>query len=104
MLHLCSMTKHDLPKPSKQRHGDNAPQPVRSLRDWLDHLAARNRLAVIKPNVDLRFELAAFAKRLDGQRATLFASLRCVTEKKIDAAEILNRDDNVNWRDAIDAS
>jgi 2,5-furandicarboxylate decarboxylase 1 len=52
--------------------GDNAPQPVRTLRDWLDHLAARERLAVVKPNVDLRFELAAFAKRLDGNRATVF--------------------------------
>ncbi len=66
------MTKHDLPRQAGHGHGDNAPQPVRSLRDWLDHLAARNRLAVIKPNVDLRFELAAFAKRLDGLRATLF--------------------------------
>jgi 2,5-furandicarboxylate decarboxylase 1 len=47
-------------------------QPVRTLRDWLDHLAARNRLALIRPNVDLRFELAAYAKCLDGQRATLF--------------------------------
>ena len=55
-----------------RRHGDNAPQPIRTLRDWLDHLAARDRLALIKPNVDLRFELAAFAKRLDGRRATLF--------------------------------
>ena len=25
-------------------HGDNTPQPIRSLRDWLDHLAARDRL------------------------------------------------------------
>src|SRR5262249_17919459 len=55
-----------------RKHGDNAPQPVRTLRDWLDHLAAHERLAVIKPNVDLRFELAAYAKRLDGLRATLF--------------------------------
>jgi 2,5-furandicarboxylate decarboxylase 1 len=53
-------------------HGDNAPQPVRGLRDWLDHLAARDRLSIVKPNVDLRFELAAYAKRLDGRRATLF--------------------------------
>jgi 2,5-furandicarboxylate decarboxylase 1 len=66
------MTKHDLPKHSETSPGHNAPQPVRSLRDWLDHLAARNRLAVIKPNVDLRFEFAALAKRLDGLRATLF--------------------------------
>src|SRR5262245_37387503 len=53
-------------------HGDNAPQPVRGLRDWLDHLAARERLTIVKPDVDLRFELAAYAKRLDGRRATLF--------------------------------
>src|SRR6266545_884508 len=57
---------------SEPKHGDNAPQPVRSLRDWLDHLAARDRLAVIKPDVGLRCELAAIAKRLDGRRATLF--------------------------------
>jgi 2,5-furandicarboxylate decarboxylase 1 len=61
------MTKHEMPT-----HGTNAPQPVRSLRDWLDHLAARGRLAVLKPNIGLKFELAAYAKRLDGQRATLF--------------------------------
>ena len=52
--------------------GDNAPQPVRSLRDWLDHLAERERLVVVKPGIGLRFELAAIAKRLDGARATLF--------------------------------
>jgi 2,5-furandicarboxylate decarboxylase 1 len=57
---------------SPSAHGDNRPQPVRALRDWLDHLAARDRLAVIKPNADLRFEVAAYAKRLDGVRATLF--------------------------------
>ncbi len=55
-----------------RRHGDNAPQPIRSLREWLDHLEARGRLAVLKPGIGLRFELAAIAKRLDGQRATLF--------------------------------
>ena len=42
------------------------------MRDWLDHLAARDRLAVIRPNVALKFELAAIAKRLDGMKATLF--------------------------------
>jgi 2,5-furandicarboxylate decarboxylase 1 len=56
----------------ERRRGDNTPQPIRSLRDWLDHLAARERLTVIKPGLGLRFELAAVAKRLDGQRATLF--------------------------------
>jgi 2,5-furandicarboxylate decarboxylase 1 len=61
------MTKHEVPT-----HGANAPQPVRTFRDWLDHLAARGRLAVLKPNIGLKFELAAYAKRLDGQRATMF--------------------------------
>jgi 2,5-furandicarboxylate decarboxylase 1 len=50
----------------------NAPQPVRTLREWLDHLAGSERLAVIRDNVALRFELAAIAKRLDGERATFF--------------------------------
>ena len=54
---------------NKPSHGTNAPQPVRTLRDWLDHLAARERLAVIKPNTDLKHEVAAYAKRLDGKRA-----------------------------------
>jgi 2,5-furandicarboxylate decarboxylase 1 len=58
--------------PTPQALRSNAPQPVRSLRDWLDHLAARGRLAVLKPNVGLKFEVAAYAKRLDGLRATLF--------------------------------
>jgi 2,5-furandicarboxylate decarboxylase 1 len=57
---------------AEPRRGDNTPQPVRSLRDWLDHLAQRERLTVVKPGIGLRFELAAVAKRLDGQRATLF--------------------------------
>jgi len=56
----------------ERAYGDNTPQPIRSLRDWLDHLAARERLVVTKPGTSLRFELAAIAKRLDGLRATLF--------------------------------
>jgi 2,5-furandicarboxylate decarboxylase 1 len=72
MLHLGAMTKHDMPAQSDRNLGDNAPQPVRSLRDWLDHLEARDRLKVLKPGIGLRFELAAIAKRLDGRRATLF--------------------------------
>lgn len=50
----------------------NMPQPITSLRDWLDHLAARNRLAVVKPGISLRHELAAIVKRLDGTKATVF--------------------------------
>jgi 2,5-furandicarboxylate decarboxylase 1 len=72
MIHLAAMTKHDMPQRLEPAHGSNTPQPVRTLRDWLDHLAARDRLAVRKPNLDLKFELAAYAKRLDGLRATLF--------------------------------
>ena len=66
------MTKHEMPTQPGRARGDNAPQPVRTLRDWLDHLAARDRLAVLKPNIGLKFELAAYAKRLDGLRATVF--------------------------------
>ena len=46
--------------------------PVTTLRDWLDHLAAQGRLAVIKPGIGLKFELAAISKRLDGSKATFF--------------------------------
>ena len=69
---MSTLTQPQAKASSPRTHGDNAPQPVRTLRDWLDHLAARERLAVIKPNADLRFEVAAYAKRLDGVRATLF--------------------------------
>jgi 2,5-furandicarboxylate decarboxylase 1 len=72
MLHFPAMTKHDMLTQSGRSFGDNAPQPVRTLRDWLDHLEARERLKVLNPGVALRFELAAIAKRLDGRRATLF--------------------------------
>lgn len=53
-------------------NGSNAPEPIRTLRDWLDHLARHDRLAVIQPNKALRFEIAAIAKRLDGHKATFF--------------------------------
>ncbi|KAB1073733.1 UbiD family decarboxylase [Methylobacterium planeticum] len=48
------------------------PAPVRSLRDWLDRLAATGRLAVARPGIGLRHEAAAVANRLDGHRASLF--------------------------------
>src|SRR5947199_738175 len=60
------------PNDSPPLAGVNVPRPITTLRDWLDHLAARDRLAVVKPNVSLRFELAAIAKRFDGVKATLF--------------------------------
>jgi 2,5-furandicarboxylate decarboxylase 1 len=68
-----SLDRTDAEQPAAPlAHGDNAPQPIRSLRDWIDHLARNDRLALVKPGVDLRHELAAYAKRLDGKRATLF--------------------------------
>lgn len=48
--------------------------PITTLRDWLDHLAANDQLVVTRPGVDLRYELAAIAKRFDGQKATFFPS------------------------------
>ncbi len=47
-------------------------QPFTTLRDWLAHLASTGRLAVTRPDVGLAHELAAIAKVLDGQKATLF--------------------------------
>ena len=54
--------------------GSNRPvaAPFDSLRGWLDHLAARERLSVIRAGVPLKFELAAIAKHFDGTQATLF--------------------------------
>ena len=47
---------------------------TRTFRTWLDALQADGRLDVVERTVDLRFELAAIAKRLDG-RAVLFTSV-----------------------------
>jgi 2,5-furandicarboxylate decarboxylase 1 len=52
--------------------GASRMKPVTTLRGWLDHLAAHDRLAVATPGVSLQFELAAIAKRLDGMKAMLF--------------------------------
>ncbi|HXO03148.1 MAG TPA: UbiD family decarboxylase domain-containing protein [Stellaceae bacterium] len=54
------------------RRASNSPSPVTTLRSWLDHLAARDRLAVIRPGVALRFELAAITKHFEGRQAMLF--------------------------------
>jgi 2,5-furandicarboxylate decarboxylase 1 len=50
----------------------NAKAPVTTLREWLDDLARKDRLAIVRPGVALRFELAAIAKKLDGVKATFF--------------------------------
>ena len=52
----------------------NTREPIRSLRDWLDHLDRNGRLAIARPQVKLKHELAAIAKRLDGRMATVFPS------------------------------
>jgi 2,5-furandicarboxylate decarboxylase 1 len=45
---------------------------VLTLRDWLDRLAATERLSVIRPGIHLVHELAAIANRLDGKSASFF--------------------------------
>ena len=43
-----------------------------SLRGWLAHLAATGRLVETAPGIDLRFTLAAVAKKLEGRQASYF--------------------------------
>jgi 2,5-furandicarboxylate decarboxylase 1 len=46
--------------------------PGASLRGWLDHLRARDRLRMARPGVELKFGVAAVANRLDGCAASVF--------------------------------
>src|SRR3974390_2884426 len=50
----------------------NTREPIRSLRDWLDHLDRNGRLAIARPQVKLKHELAGIPKRRDGKMATVF--------------------------------
>jgi 2,5-furandicarboxylate decarboxylase 1 len=43
-----------------------------SLRSWVRHLDKHDHVAFAKPGVGLKHDLAAIAKRLDGNKATLF--------------------------------
>ncbi|TAM85534.1 MAG: UbiD family decarboxylase [Candidimonas sp.] len=43
-----------------------------TLRRWLSRLANSGRLAVARPGVDLKYQLAAIAKHLDASKAVLF--------------------------------
>jgi 2,5-furandicarboxylate decarboxylase 1 len=52
--------------------GPGSRSAVLTLRDWLDRLAATDRLTVMRPGIGLVYELAAIAKRLDGKSATFF--------------------------------
>lgn len=49
----------------------NSTAPL-TLRRWLRRLASTNRLVVARPDVGLKYQLAAIAKRLDGSKAVLF--------------------------------
>lgn len=49
----------------------NSTAPL-TLRRWLRHLANTNRLAVAHPDIGLKYQLAAIAKRLDASKAVLF--------------------------------
>ncbi|MBT3535558.1 MAG: UbiD family decarboxylase, partial [Rhodospirillaceae bacterium] len=46
----------------------------RDLREWLTHLSATDRLAVAKPGLGLKHELAAVSQRLERDKAVLFPS------------------------------
>lgn len=46
--------------------------PCTDLRQWLAHLEATGRVAVMREGVPLQHALAAIAKRLDGQKAAYF--------------------------------
>jgi 2,5-furandicarboxylate decarboxylase 1 len=61
---------------SGESAGKGAPagKPVTTLRGWLDRLSGTGRLAAIRSGVELKFELAAIAKKLDGTKATVFPS------------------------------
>ena len=43
-----------------------------SLRAWLDRLQRTGRLAIARPELSLRYEIAGVANRMDGTKATLF--------------------------------
>ena len=49
-----------------------ATEPQLTLRSWLARLAASDRLATIEQPVDLKHQLAAIAKKLDGSKAAVF--------------------------------
>jgi len=46
--------------------------PPTSLRDWIDRLAAKGRVAITRPGISLEYTLAAIGKHLDGRKAVLF--------------------------------
>jgi 2,5-furandicarboxylate decarboxylase 1 len=65
-------TVHDRGMTAAPRSPNEPASVVTTLRAWLDRLAARDRLSVVRPGVALRFELAAIVKHFEGRRAVLF--------------------------------
>lgn len=58
-----------------EREGSNrGPAAFRTLRSWLAQLRDTDRLAVAKSGLSLKYEIAALAKRLDGEKATVFSA------------------------------
>jgi 2,5-furandicarboxylate decarboxylase 1 len=48
---------------------------ARTFRTWLEYLQASGRLAVVDKRVSLKYEIAAVAKKLDGQKAVYFTQV-----------------------------
>jgi 2,5-furandicarboxylate decarboxylase 1 len=46
--------------------------PFTTMRGWLRHLMTVDRLVTARPGVSLEYEIAAIAKRLDGEKAVIF--------------------------------
>ncbi len=63
---------HSPPTGTPSGQSISATKPFNTLRDWLDHLKNCDRLAIIRPDIALQYELAAISKRLDGETATYF--------------------------------
>jgi 2,5-furandicarboxylate decarboxylase 1 len=59
-------------KPIARSNDATDRKPVTTLREWLDVLAASDRLAVARDGIGLRHQIAAVAKKLDGDKATFF--------------------------------
>ena len=49
---------------------------MRDFRNWVDHLRGRGCLEIISREVDLRFEVAAVAKKLDGRACAYFKAIK----------------------------
>src|SRR6201996_158766 len=57
---------------ARRSNTDTADEAHPDLRDWLQSLAAADRLAVARKRISLIDELAAVAKTLENERAVLF--------------------------------